>query len=80
MSRPASKRAARPRRGTPIAANWSAPPPIAVCMMKRPLAMDARVPICSASSTGDQSGNRNSAPAGRSPHSASRRPTIGTFW
>ena len=63
-----------------MAANWSAPPPIAVCMMKRPAAIDASVPICSASSTGCQSGSRKSAPAGWSPHSASSRPTIGTFW
>ena len=47
---------------------------------ERARAIAASVPICSASSTGCHSGSRNSAPAGRSSHSASRRPSIGTFW
>ena len=46
----------------------------------RPCAMEASVPTCSATSTGFQSGRRKRHPAGLSPHSASRRAVIGTFW
>ena len=48
--------------------------------MKRPPAMAASVPTCSATSTGFHSGSRNRQPAGPSPHSASMRAVIGTFW
>ena len=52
------------RIGTPNAPNCSSPPPTAHCMMNGPRAIDARVPICSATSTGCQSGSKNSAPGG----------------
>ena len=65
MSSPASKRDA-------IASSWQseraellAPAAERALHDERPRAIDASVPICSATSTGCHSGSRNSAPAGR---------------
>jgi hypothetical protein len=78
-SNAASKTTPRVDRLAPIAANWAAPPPTAHCITSGPRAMAASVARCSAASTGCHSGRRNRAPAVRSPHSASSRPSIGVL-
>ena len=75
-----SKAATRLLSGAPIARNCASSSPSPHWKMKRPRMMAASVPTCSAMSTGFQSGSRNRQPAGLSLHSASRRPSIGTFW
>ena len=67
-------------RRAPIAANWLSSSPRPHWRMKRPRASAASVPTCSATRTGFQSGRRKRQPAGLSPHSASSRPSMGTFW
>ncbi len=47
--------------------------------MNGPDDMAASVPICSAINTGCHKGTRNRQPIGRAVHSASRRPSMGTF-
>ena len=64
----------------PMARNWASSSPSPHWKMNRPRMIAASVPTCSAMSTGFQRGSRNRQPAGLSLHSASRRPSIGTFW
>jgi len=64
----------------PMPLNCLSPAPNPHCRINRLLVIQARVATCSATSTGFQSGSRNNTPAGRSPHSASKRPIIGVFW
>ncbi len=82
ITRIASSRAApRVLRSPPIAANCSSPPPMPVWTRKVDSVRQARVPTCSATSTGFHSGRRNRQPIGRyGSHSLISRPVIGTFW
>ena len=79
MSKASSNAEGRCLMLAPMARNWASPSPSPHWKMKRPRAMAASVPTCSAMSTGLQRGRRKRQPAGRSAHSASRRPSIGTF-
>jgi len=64
----------------PMAANCLPSSPRPHWKMKRPWAIAASVPTCSAISKGFHSGRRKRQPAGAAPHSASIRPRMGTFW
>jgi hypothetical protein len=80
MSSASSKAEGRVLMLAPMAANRASPQPSPHCMIKRPWAMAASVPICSATSTGCHKGSKNRHPAGALPHSARSRPSIGVFW
>ena len=80
MAKDSSKAEGRCLMLAPIARNCASSVPSPHWKMKRPRAMAASVPTCSATSTGFQSGRRKRQPAGLSSHSARSRPSMGTFW